>query len=119
MAVGGEEGDQDNQAAGHKGRQAGLIQPRDWLFRSEILFCFGHRSERDPKRSGDGTQVAVRMASVELPKWHPRWGSGPELAQPAIKGQATNAIDQQRFLTEREQQQLGFGIVLGERPQGC
>jgi hypothetical protein len=25
MAVGGEEGDQDHQAAGHQGRQAGLI----------------------------------------------------------------------------------------------
>ena len=34
MAVGG---DQDHQAAGHQGRKAGLIQPRDWLLCSEII----------------------------------------------------------------------------------
>jgi hypothetical protein len=39
MAVGSEEGDQDHQAAGQQSRQAGLIQPRDWLLCSEILFA--------------------------------------------------------------------------------
>ena len=65
MAVGAEVGDQDHQAAGHQGRQAGLIQPRDWILCREILHWFYHRSERGPNRSSDGTQVLVRMRSVE------------------------------------------------------
>jgi len=48
----------------------------------------------------------------------PQRGSGSELAQTALKGQARNAIDQEQFLTEGEQQQLGFGMVVGEGPQG-
>jgi hypothetical protein len=65
MAGGGEERDQDHQGAGQQGRQAGLIQSWDWLLISEIFaLCYNH-SERDRKRSSDGTQVPVRMASVE------------------------------------------------------
>jgi hypothetical protein len=68
MAVGGEERDQDHQAAGHQGRQAGLIQPRDWLLCSEPIALCHHRSERDPKRSSDGTHVPIGLASVESRK---------------------------------------------------
>ena len=68
MAVGGEEGDQDHQAAGHQGRQAGSIQPRDWLLCSEPIALCHHGSERDPNRSSDGTHVPIGLASVELRK---------------------------------------------------
>jgi hypothetical protein len=65
MAKGGEEGNQDEQGTGQQSRQAGLIQPREWLLYSEMLVLCHHRSECDPNRSSDGTQVPVRMASVE------------------------------------------------------
>jgi len=39
MAVGGEERDQNHQAAGQLSRQAGLIQPREWILCREILAC--------------------------------------------------------------------------------
>ena len=65
MAIGGEERDQDHQAVGHQGRKAGLIQLQDWLLCSEILAFCHHSSQSDPSRSSDGTQVPVRMASVQ------------------------------------------------------
>jgi hypothetical protein len=37
MAVGGEEGDQNHQAAGQQSSQAGLIQPRKWILCSETI----------------------------------------------------------------------------------
>jgi hypothetical protein len=37
MAVGGEEGDQNHQAAGHQSRLAGLIQPWKWILCSETI----------------------------------------------------------------------------------
>jgi hypothetical protein len=58
-------GDQDHQAAGHQGRKAELIQPRDWLLCSEILALCHHRNERDPKQSSDGTHVPIGLASLE------------------------------------------------------
>jgi hypothetical protein len=65
MAVGGEKPDQDEQGTCQQRRQAELIQPRQWLLCSEILALCHHRSERDPNRSSDGTQVPVKMVSVE------------------------------------------------------
>ena len=39
MVVGGEERDQNHQGAGHESRQAGTIQPREWLLCSGTLAC--------------------------------------------------------------------------------
>ena len=66
MAVGGEEGDQDHQAAGHQSRLAGSIQPREWHLCSGSIACFHHRSDRDPNRSSDGTHVPMGPATLEL-----------------------------------------------------